>query len=218
MRFWIFGDSFSTRITGPYLEYEPDAKIFSQLLGEKYDCEVLYASGGGADNYTIIDGFIEVLEKIKEDDVLIFGWSEITRFRLPTKEGHFRSINAVNYTLFEKEYQIPNISNKTYYELFYTRAHKVYHDELSKFIKLINYTFRNNIIIHWSWVDYEHPVNLTIKYFDWESIFDHTNRKVYDFHYSVNSHRILFEKMCHYIDNVDVSYKFKNKNELTDII
>lgn len=193
---WIFGDSFSSPFNlvrpdyNEYLGYEP--KTFGNLISENFNLNLINTAGPGADNYTIFNHFINNIEKIYKEDILIFGWSDVVRFRFVNEENHWNSVLPAKKLPFWS-----NLSKKTVEEILINRTNKLYEEELNDYIKLINFTFKNNIIIHWAWLEYD--IDLTLPNYSLPSINADTNGLINDGHYSERGHEILSENMIEYI-------------------
>jgi len=100
---WIFGDSFSCEFQKhidnknqwaiDYCEYKSKIpKSFGELLSDFLNDDVSIVAKPGTDNYTIFHSYISVIDKIKEDDILIFGWSSVLRYRLVNPNNEFITI------------------------------------------------------------------------------------------------------------------------------
>lgn len=189
---WTFGDSFTdffsdnTKWGQKYLgwkTYKP--KVYGEILSEELNFNLRNLGVGGYDNYSIFESFIDVVDEINSEDVLIFGWSNVTRFRLVNNNGIWKPI-IPNYE--DNIKNLENINEDTINQILVNRTNKLYENELNSFIKLINYTFKKNIIVHWSL--FNKTINATYVG-NIETIRKETNGEVDDGHYSENGQKEL---------------------------
>lgn len=215
---WVFGDSFSVpfkRIEKecPYVHYKGYCpKIYSELLSKKLGYNLTDMSMGGCSNYSMFHTFINCLDKIQPNDVLIFGWTQLIRFRVATKKNNFYdTIIAV----VEHMKDMFDVNVDTLHDMTINRnENSIYFTELSDYIKLINFYFKNNKIIHWTWVE---PSNTFLlddkqyekKYYDllepykkYVSIKEETNYDIDDFHYGEIAHLELSNDLYKKIKNI----------------
>lgn len=202
-RLWVFGDSFShflKNVCSEYADlfkYEP--QIYSQTLAKDLNVDLVSLAKGGFDNYSIFYTWVGVLDEIMEGDILIFGWTQQERFRMVCTDDEWMTIN-INH--FDRKKQIRNVGNfnrKTCDQMLLNRSHERYTEEINDFIKVINFSMKNNLVIHWSWVNYEGKVNLTLPYKELDNISTETNGKILDGHYGQTSHKILADIIKGYI-------------------
>ena len=194
---WIFGDSFSvpfeTHINNKcdwaieYSNYKKKIpKTFGSMLSELLKTDVTNLAIPGCDNYTMFHSYIKNIENIKKDDIVIMGWSEVSRFRLANKLNTWTSIvSNFDYNLTDME----NISNQTILEVCANRLSDIYIDELKDFIKIMKYSLPNNVIYNWS------PfLNIRKSVSDLENIIApsginiETNGLIDDYHYGETAH------------------------------
>jgi len=194
---WIFGDSFSvpfeTHIDNKadwaidYCNYKKKIpKIFADVLSDLLKIKVTNLAIPGSDNYSMFHSYIKNIENIKKDDIVIMGWSEVSRFRLANKLNKWTSIvSSFDNNLLYME----NISNQTLLEVSANRLSDIYIDELKDFIKIMKYSLPNNIIYNWS------PfLNMRKNVADLENmiapkeIIIETNGLINDYHYGEAAH------------------------------
>ena len=215
---WVFGDSF-TQSMAPvpnlkdwrfkYTEYKGHTpKVFSEFLSADYGYTCHNRGHGGADNYTIIDIIINHLDQIKDDDVVVVGWSSIHRTRLANKFGKFTSILPGGDPRFKKETaKLIGVSPDTVDDVLVNRLDgSCYVSELNRWIKLLNHTFKNNIIIHWSPFYNFHQGMDVISLPIVQTILQETDGKIQDSHYSENAHEVISEhinQLIHYTIRVN---------------
>jgi hypothetical protein len=189
----VFGDSYSEDYRNTYKEsISPsyiwkyidylgrDVKFYTDLLSEHLNQPITNYSIGGISNEHILMLFMENFSKIKEDDVVVFGWTEITRIMVPIKcdDSYVWRSN-----LFPNEF----LSEQSEYEIRLMGDHDLYRKKLLDTIKFIDEILPNNITIHWTWstIPHEYSPNITKE----------TNGIIEDRHYGEEGHRILFDKI-----------------------
>jgi hypothetical protein len=205
---WVFGDSFSAtnkrndierwrRLYVKWKGYTP--KVWCEFLNESLQLKLHNLSISAIDNYTILDTIISALEKIKENDIVIVGWSNTLRFRLVDRYNKFNTIRPSElntHSTLNDTYEYDLISINTINELLINRDTDLYQHELNGFIKIINKSINTKNIIHWSPFQSSQPL-LNIHRIDnlsnLELIKDETNNEINDKHYSENGHKDLAE-------------------------
>jgi hypothetical protein len=157
---WIFGDSFSAPFQMhldrknqwaiDYCDYKKKIpKTFDNVLFDLLDIPINNLALPGSDNYTIFHTYIKNLENIKNDDILIFGWSSVLRYRLGNIDGGFSTILTENgYELVHHLFD--NLTQKTIDETLVIRTSDAYYRELEDFIKIIEHSSLTKNIYHWS--------------------------------------------------------------------
>jgi hypothetical protein len=222
-KLWVFGDSFSATNDRPVLEswrldyvkwkgYVP--KVFSDFLSDKLGISARNMGVSGADNYTIIDTIIDSLSKINSDDIIIIGWSTTIRFRVASKNNNFLTIRPNdldnNISTINDSSDLTDIAVNCLNEIIVNRSDKIYIDEINRYIKLINFMYANNVIIHWSPFKqeiegmYVTPIEPKI-----ERITEETNGLLYDQHFSEHGHEQISEYFYKLIKNYDNNKKVK---------
>lgn len=159
---WTFGCSFTAEyypvgdefVRSNYDEYKdwrggtlPD--VWTTLLGKKLNLEVKNMAFGGDSNYSIFNQFLNVVDLIKEGDVVIFGWTHVVRFQAanPTSRDGFNQI-LPSIT----DYPDTGLSIKTVEEILVNRSNPIWLKEVLNWIKFINlYMEKTKInIFHWT--------------------------------------------------------------------
>jgi len=106
---WAFGDSFTESYVAPkgaskhwrtdYINWKGyETKVYPEFVAEKLNLNLVNKSVGGCDNSYIFEEFCKVAPQIQKDDIVIFGWTDVHRFRLYNKEnkvGFFKA-NALD--------------------------------------------------------------------------------------------------------------------------
>jgi hypothetical protein len=224
---WVFGDSF-TQSMAPvpnlkdwrfkYAEYKGySPKVFSDFLIDEYGYTCHNRGHGGADNYTILDIIINHLDQIKDGDVIVIGWSSIHRTRLANKFGKFTSILPGGDSTFKKETaKLIGVSPDTVEEVLVNRLDgSCYVTELNRIMILLNRTFHNNIIIHWSPFYNFHQGMDVISLPIVQTILQETEGKIQDAHYSENAHKVISEHINDLI-HYTIRHNEKLNSELDD--
>ncbi len=222
-RLWIFGDSYSEPFSKKanwkqsYLDWKKYIpKCYGEIIAQK--CNLIHNNHaiGGTDNYTILDSIITVLDKIQKNDIIIIGWSSTIRFRVVSNQNAFNTIRPgqLDYILSLNKYvEYIDLSNQTLSEMSVNRDSQIYINELNNYIKLLNYSFRDNKIIHWSpFAQHKQGLNTNLKIpFEYETIRSETNGLIDDGHFSSNAHEILAEHLIDIINDYDLSNKNTTK-------
>ena len=163
---WTFGCSFTADYHplysgdelsnyGKYKEWRGGnlPKIWPELLSEKLNLNLENKAEGGSSNYTIFIQFTNVVDEIKEGDIVIFGWTNVLRFVIADERiEKFR--NALPSDLDNPMYDLC-ISREALSEIMVNRTSKVWDKEVSGWIKLINlYLGKHNVkVFHWKSTD-----------------------------------------------------------------
>jgi hypothetical protein len=173
-KLWVFGDSFSVPFSKHFSSYNDwshsyknykngiTPKIFCEIISDKLNYQLINHSIGGCSNSTIFSNFINNLQKIENHDILIFGWTANSRYRLA---NNFNSLVDITYAL---KHPSPNefVSQKSLIEYSINRSNNsVFLTEIMDYIKIINFSLKNNKIIHWTWVSPDsHELELNGKF------------------------------------------------------
>ena len=141
------------------------------------------------DNYSIFESFCEIVDKIKKNDVLIFGWSSPERFRVISAGGYWRQM-APSYD--RSSPIVHNLSEQTIDEIFVNRTHIKYSTEVNNWIKLINIALKDKVVIHWT----PFASNINAYFLNgFEIIKNETKGVVNDGHFSEGGQLELSEKL-----------------------
>jgi hypothetical protein len=102
------------------------------------------------------------------------------------------------WTLGDYVFGLDGISKNTLIEIFCNRDDNLYTNEVRSWVELLNYTFANNTIIHWSPFEdvliYNNITNLS-------RIVDETIGLINDHHYSETGHIELAKVMKELLSN-----------------
>jgi len=193
-KLWTFGDSFSDRFANTgwsvkYVEWKGyTPKVYGEIISDKLELDLRNLGKAGSDNYTIFQTICDVSNGIKPDDIIIIGWSSPLRYRLVNMYNNWGSIipNSDN-TMMNFE----NVSKDTMDEISVNRIHSLYVEEVNSWMKLLNYAFSKNNIIHWSPFE-----GMTHNFFAGiEQIKIETNWELDDSHYSEKGQQMLSDEL-----------------------
>lgn len=160
-KLFTFGDSFTQSFKDHFETENPWAvnyknykkyvpKNYVDLLSENLGIDFINMGRGGCSNYTIFDCFIDNFKQIKNKDIIIFGWTSESRFRISDDVNNFIDITPFNQHPPQNIY----VSKKSTEEIGRNRvSNNVWWKEISNFVKIINNLLPNNKIVHWTWVD-----------------------------------------------------------------
>lgn len=164
---WTFGCSYSADYHplysgdeqlsnyGKYKEWRGGnlPKTWPELLSEKLNLNLQNKAEGGSSNYRIFTQFTDVVDEIKEGDIVIFGWTSVVRFIIADEIiEKFRNVLPSN--LDNPVYDL-SISREALSEILINRTNKVWDKEVSGWIKLINlYLGKDKVkVFHWRSTD-----------------------------------------------------------------
>jgi hypothetical protein len=160
-KLWTFGCSFTAEwfpvglkgITSNYDLYMswrggtlPD--VWPTLLANKLNMKINNMAIGGNSNYGIINQFYDVCDQIKENDIIIFGWTQVSRFIM----ANFKEEIMNHVLVCETDYSGTYLSKKSLEEIFYNRTHPLWVNEVHKWIFMTN-AYANKVgakIYHWT--------------------------------------------------------------------
>jgi len=194
---WTFGDSFTESFNPKYewpqkyiqwKGYIP--KVYGEVIADELELELVNLGEGGSDNYSIFQAVCNSVHPINSNDIIIIGWSDTIRFRLAANRKSWKPI------LSNSDANLKDISHTTISEILVNRDNELYKDEVRSWMKLLDYTFPNNLLIHWSWREF------IPNYFgDISTIFDETNGLINDNHFGEEGHKELAKKLIDMITN-----------------
>lgn len=210
---WTFGDSFTESYLPKkdvvirhwrheYIEWKGYVpKVYGEVLSERWGMELKNYGMGSWDNYSIFESFCNVVDKINKDDIIIFGWSSPERYRIVGNGGYWKQMAPA----YDRTQEIVhNLSETTIDELFVNRTHIKYAEEVNSWIKLINFTLKDNAIIHWS--PFKTKINVP-HIGKLEMVKTETKGFIDDGHYSENGQKELaniLEKIYHRLINKEI--------------
>jgi hypothetical protein len=160
---WTFGCSFTAEydpIDGIFFPFENDfdrykkwrggnfPPIWPTILADKFNCRLMNCGIGGSSNYNIFNQFINVCDLIKKDDIVVFGWTSLTRFiAVNLDENIFAQM-----LICENNFGNTGFSKRTIEEIMYNRSHILWAFEVNQWISFIN-VYLNKIganVFHWT--------------------------------------------------------------------
>jgi len=216
-KIWVFGDSFSTPFSKFEKEWCPivtnylDTKesmpmCYGEILSAKLGLTLKNESWSGASNQTIFHNVINFIDSIKEEDIVIIGWSHVERFRVSKLGNWWYDVKITDTEgkiskhldgVFEQDALSQLIVNRYTNDIFFTEA--------TDYIKIINKAFPNTKVYNWTWVwptlsedkTYEklYYSSLSLPYRAYTTIDKETNSKFKDIHYGEVGHQELSEDL-----------------------
>jgi len=209
---WTFGDSYTAPFTpDPNLNdwrnkycnwkgYTP--KVYGDVISETLGMPLKNLGQGGTDNRTILDNVIDSLGTIKDEDIIIIGWSSVLRFRLVNTSNKFQSVLPNTPRKIYKNLGF-DIKPSTIDDILLNRSHVNYIKEHNKTIKMISFLFKKNTVVQWS-PFYMNNSSDGIKVeniiLNIQNIRDETNGDVDDGHFSEKTQIEVAEKLLAILD------------------
>lgn len=164
-KLWVFGDSYTAEyypvgadfVVSNYDYYKtfkggklPD--VWPTILGKKLGLEVENLAVGGSANTNIFLTFLDVCDKLQENDRVIIGWANNKRF----VAANFQHNGFNNILPCDDDFKETRLSKNTIDEIFYNRTHSIWHKEIYGWIKIINlYCDLKKVKIHHWTSDYD---------------------------------------------------------------
>jgi hypothetical protein len=202
---WVFGDSFSVPFIKmgqdcQYLTYQDIVpKVYSEIISEELDLNLMDMSMGGCSNQSILHTFIKNIDSIKSDDIVIIGWTQPIRFRIGSKHNDFYDVIIAVAPHMEEfiDMSIDSLNDFT----INRSTHSIYWDELIDYVNIINKSLKTKFVYHWTWVSptdkidsnvYEKQFyDLLLPFKKYKTIREETNGNIDDFHYGGLGHNQL---------------------------
>jgi hypothetical protein len=174
-----------------YKGYYP--KHYPEIVAENFDFNLINLAVPSTSNDQIYHSYIENIDKIKPNDILIFGWTFVSRYNLANRDNQLENININR----EGEITFEDfLSSQSINEILYNRgSHTIFYKWVSNYIKSINKTFENNIVLHYDFFPHgnvdeyvtEYLNLLTPRRMKYETISEDTKGEL-DGHYSERGH------------------------------
>jgi hypothetical protein len=134
-------------------------ETYSEIISKTYDIELLNYGIGGCSNYTIFDEFMKYYKSIKPNDIVIFGWTAVNRFKLANNVNSF--VDILPNTPHPKQNDDVDLSSTQ--QLSINRdTHSIWWTEITQFMDVIMSLLPKNKIYHWTWVNPELVVSNNI--------------------------------------------------------
>jgi hypothetical protein len=210
---WTFGDSFTQSYIPPidrgrnwrndYIEWKGyHTKVYPEFIAEKLNLNLINKGVGGCDNSYIFEEFCKVASQIQKNDIVIFGWTDVHRFRFfnDKNECGFFNVNVLDKDagpIFSQEFfnTLDCLSVRTVEEILINRDSKMFLHELCNWINLINLFLKDINVIHWSWDRNNSICKNIIISTRYERIFDETKGSIIDYHWSENGQKMFSEHL-----------------------
>lgn len=149
-RLWVFGDN-NSAIFGKtkerrfkyYKEYRNGVfpKTWSELLASTLNLELKNLAVQGQSNYDIFDMFCNVINDIKQNDIVIIGWGFTQRFRMVDMYSNsFTTIRPNQFKPKDVDTQkyLKGIDIVTINKILDNRLHPQWNEEIYKWEEVIN--------------------------------------------------------------------------------
>lgn len=194
MKLWVFGDSYSKKFGDKYgwdkkytnlKGYYP--KCFGEILSEKMNLELMNFADYGYCNDDIFHTFVEEIDNIKDEDIIIFQLGSSRILRLVDKSGEFRTIDLTWY----REYQHFNEEQVCIDSILANRNSEKYNEEINDWVKIIKIAKPNNNLIFWTPVEESSKNTNILPYRKFTSLSEETNNEIMDQHYGEVGHQEL---------------------------
>ena len=153
MKLLTFGDSFTagydqySKWATEYINwkgYKP--KIFSEIIAENMNIQLINCGIPGGDNNSILESFFKNYIQINDGDIVLINWSTIERFRVVTKDDRWRTmVPCFGNTSIDID-----LSENTIEEMLVNRMSVKFIDEVNHWINYINVTNKHVNLIHWT--------------------------------------------------------------------
>jgi hypothetical protein len=237
-KLFVFGCSFSSPFhenTEEYRSYKNFCggvfpRTWFDLLSEKLNMKLINCGIPGAGNDMIFMKITQEINKISKGDVVIIGWSFLSRFMWAGTEKKWINMNFGRFHSILNGNE--NITQNTCDEIVFNRTNedtfKLYSDIIEDRMSIINYISElvGFDVYYWScdpYVLYNNPIekrdNRTIgnksilmntkidnmiklvESYGGLRIKEETNQKIFDFHLGVSGHKIMGELIYKHIEN-----------------
>jgi hypothetical protein len=192
MKLWVFGDSFSKKFEDKFgwdkkytqwKGYFP--KVYGEIVSETLGIELLNYGSYGFCNYDIFHSFVQVIDEINVEDIIIIQWGSTRLMRLADINDQFRTID-LNWN---REYSFFKESQESIDTILTNRKSELYKQEIDDWIKVIKTAKPNNQIIFWTpTVESSGNVDM-LPYYNFTTIDDETNHELKDSHLSETGHQ-----------------------------
>lgn len=161
-KIWTFGDSFTQGFLPQFDNSNPWAndyckwkgfipKVFGEILSLKFNLELNNLGKYGSCNDEIFQKFADYADQIKPGDIVIVGWTYITRFKIATDSNDFMTISHVQ----ERQPAYTEISMDTINEILYNRnKFTVYFRDVLNYMKIIRLICKDCLVIFWNFDGY----------------------------------------------------------------
>jgi hypothetical protein len=205
---WVFGDSFSVNFETLSMSYKPFEdyinlkgyipKNYIDHLSNEYGYKVRNFAKAGVSNASIFNQFINVMNDIQPEDIIIINWTSILRHRVSDGNNNFWDVSSENSI----DCLEGSMSENTLNEIKLNRNRDyTFYKEMLEYVTAINKICENNFIIHWDWELPAQVDNTTINILknkmlslkNFQTIREETGNTIVDYHYSELGHLELAE-------------------------
>jgi hypothetical protein len=200
---WTFGDSFTEGFKSEdswaktYVEWKGYVPLtYGEIISNKLNYEIINLGKSGFDNYSIFETFCKNIKKIKDNDIVIIGWSDVGRFRLSNENEEWKRLLP---NTFDGTNKLNNISQNTIDEILVNRLSNLYVEEVNSWIELIKMSSNNFKVINWSTFNKGEINGIFVK--GVEKIKSETKGVIDDGHFSENGQKQLSEILFMEINN-----------------
>ena len=189
---WTFGDSytegFESDWANDYIKwkgYKPEG--FSDLLSRDLSLYQRNLAVSGVGNHSIFESVCKNIDQINENDFVIIGWTNTSRFRLVNENDNW--VNLI--PLIDENLSLFNIiSKRTVEETLVNRRSIRFSQEIDLWIKIINKALPKTDIIHWTPFPYQMK---NCDFIKCTTIAEESDSKINDWHYGEQGHQDLFK-------------------------
>jgi hypothetical protein len=128
-------------------------KNYADIISEEFSgLPIINAGRGGFSNYSIFEEFLNNKHLITSKDILVFGWTTESRFRIANESNQL--IDVIPFNAHPK--QNDDVSKNTTNEIGVNKiTYNIWWKEITNYIDIINSLFPSNLIYHWTWIDNE---------------------------------------------------------------
>jgi len=190
---WTFGDSFTFGHgckSGQEYEYEKlyplgDENLWPNLVSNHFKKDLINKSKPGFSNSGVVRELIKSLCYIGKDDIVIIGKTDSFRFEVPSEYG-------MDSVIAEHDENFTDKDKALIYYIKYIQVpfHESLQKELDESIDSIQKILTQMGVLNFTW-NYHHGIdsNYFISIDPIERIWDDTNRKINDPHFSWKGHK-----------------------------
>lgn len=188
---YVFGDSFSQPFSKEtdysyvtHKGYNP--KQYYDYFRKELGMKCVNKSRGGLSNDFIFNLFMNEYKNIMNGDMVIFGWTDVTRFEFVDTENNRWMSSLWKYQDI--------LSQNTVNELRVNRTHPLYIKQFCDRITFINHILKGKKVIHWSWINHEYDYSIEAE----------TNGLIKDNHYGEYGHKEVYKILSDGIKDKDM--------------
>lgn len=213
-KLWIFGDSYSIPWRFPTKNDKPPKFLhlsyvkwyfdnygkmpihFSDVISEYFGIDennVINKSIGGSCNYTILETIGNNISNISKDDVVVIGWSEVSRFRVFERHKN-KTVYFTNYPSYEP------LSKDTKKQMVLRNNQQSY-NEIRSWQNILKRTLPTNTIF-WTPFTYNKKYKIPFLHFNksFINIEQETNGEIVDGHYGSDVHQTIGKEIINQLN------------------